>query len=414
MRARIVLLWALSAACTHGTSESSGAEASAASPSEASPDAASPVPAVVVDGHVDLPYRLTNEGPATEQALSEVAYGRAPGDFDYVRAKKGGLTAPFMSIYVAAEHQRTGDAGRVADELIDLVERLVAIAPERFAIATSPDDVRSIVDSGRIALGLGIENGAALQRDLANVEHFRDRGVRYITLTHAEDNAICDSSYDDTGTWNGLSPFGHRVVERMNDGGVMVDISHVSDEAFWDVVEVTSAPIIASHSSARHFTPGFERNLSDEMIRAVARDGGVVMVNFGSTFVSQRSREYFDRRREARDAFLASEGFERDHPRVERFVGAWEAEHPMVLADVSDVADHIDHIASLVGVEHVGLGSDFDGVGPTLPNGLRSAADLPHLFDELQRRGYTEDDLRRIASENVFRVWTAVEALATF
>ena len=400
-------------ACAHGGSavdEASGSTSTSASSS----DPASLVPKVVVDGHVDLPYRLTEDGEVTDAALRDVAYGRAPGDFDFARAMEGGLTAPFMSIYVPAAHQASGDAKEKADELIDLVVRLTELAPDRFAIARTPDEVKEVVATGRVALPLGIENGAAVGLDLDHVNHFHARGVRYITLTHSKDNEICDSSYDDTGTWGGLSPYGHQVVERMNEVGIMVDVSHVSDAAFWDVIEVTSAPVIASHSSARRFTPGFERNLTGDMIRAIAENGGVVMVNFGSTFVSQASRDYFDRRREARDGFLEERDIDRDHPDVEAYLNGWERENPMVLATVSDVADHIDHIVELVGIEHVGLGSDFDGVGPTLPEGLRGAEDLPNLFAELERRGYAPDDLEKIAHGNVFRVWTAVRTLATF
>lgn len=397
MRA-LPLALVLASACAHSSPDGTG---------ELMPD-------IVVDGHVDLPYRLTEDGPVTDGMLREVAFGTAPGDFDYLRAKAGGLTAPFMSIYVPAEHQTTDDAKEVADELIDLVERLVAAAPERFELVRSPAEVEAAIERGRIALALGIENGAAIELELDNVDHFHGRGVRYITLTHSRDNAICDSSYDDARTWGGLSPFGHQVVERMNEVGVMVDVSHVSDDAFWDIMKVAEAPVIASHSSARHFTPGFERNLADDMIRAIAEGGGVVMVNFGSTFVSQASREYFERRREAREAFLSERQIARDHPDVKSFVSAWEAEHPLVLATVSDVADHVDHIVRLVGIEHVGLGSDFDGVGPTMPTGLRTAEDLPRLFRELRRRGYSRADLEKIAHRNVFRVWTAVETLADF
>lgn len=418
------------AACAHGgTSQpSEGGRAPAAGASAgAAPDAEEPnaepegadgagalLPNIVVDGHVDLPYRLTEDGPVSDEALKAVAYGTAPGDFDFERAMKGGLNAPFMSLYVSAEHQASGDAKEKADALLDLVERLAELAPDRFAIARSPDEVREVVASGRIALPLGIENGAAVGLDLDHVNHFFERGVRYITLTHSRDNEICDSSYDDQHTWGGLSPYGHQVVERMNEVGIMVDVSHVSDQAFWDVMKVSSAPVIASHSSARHFTPGFERNLSDDMIRAIAEDGGVVMVNFGSTFVSQRSRDYFNRRREAREGFLSERSIDRDHPDAKAFLDAWEDANPMMLATVADVADHIDHIVKLVGIDHVGLGSDFDGVGPTLPQGLRGAEDLPNLFQELKSRGYGPAELDQLAFENIFRVWTAVQALASY
>lgn len=373
---------------------------------------ASAGPAIVVDGHVDLVDRLLDGGPITDARLEEVAYGRSAGDFDFERAKRGGLNAPFMSIYVPAHHQVTGDAKAAADLRIDIVERLVAIAPDRFAIARTPEEVRSIAASERVALPLGIENGAAVEDDLANVDYLYRRGVRYVTLTHSKDNQICDSSYDDSRTWGGLSPFGEEVVRRMNAVGIMVDVSHVSEAVFWDVMELTDVPVIASHSSARHFTPGFERNLSDDMIRRIGAEGGVVMINFGSSFVSQASREYFQTRGQARAAFVEANGVDRKHPDTQAFLSKWESEHPMVLASVSDVADHIDHVVRLAGIDHVGLGSDFDGVGPMLPIGLRSAADVPALFEELRRRGYDDAALDRIAHQNIFRVWEAVQTAA--
>lgn len=180
-----------------------------------------------------------------------------------------------MSIYVPAEHQKTGDAAAVADRLIDRVEALVGRAPAGFALAPTPEAVEAAAKAGKVALPLGIENGAAIGDDLGNLRHFFDRGVRYITLTHGEDNAICDSSYTEPEkrTWHGLSPFGREVVAEMNRLGILVDLSHVSDEAFDQAIAIVRAPPIASHSSCRHFTPGFERNLDDERIRKLAAQG---------------------------------------------------------------------------------------------------------------------------------------------
>ena len=304
-----------------------------------------------------------------------------------------------MSIYVAAAHQKTGDAKAVADRLIDRVEAMVGRAPAGFALAATPDEVEAAARAGRVALPLGIENGAAIGDDLANLRHFLDRGVRYITLTHGEDNAICDSSYTDADqrTWHGLSPFGRQVVAEMNRLGILVDLSHVSDAAFDQAIEIVAAPPIASHSSCRHFTPGFERNLDDERIRRLAAKGGVVQINFGSGFLTAAAH------RASEEEWAASGAFQKEHaladgsPELEAFHQRWRAAHPLPYATVADVADHIEHVIALAGVDHVGLGSDFDGVGDSLPVGLKSVADYPNLIAELLARGHSEAEIAKIA-----------------
>lgn len=368
---------------------------------------------MIVDGHVDLPYRL-EAGRAPDGSLTEDPTGpTGRGDFDFPRAREGGLDAPFMSIYVPARHQDDGTAKQVADRLIDMVEALARRAPEQASLVSSVAGLEETFRAGRLALLLGIENGAALEDDLANVAHFHARGVRYITLTHSKDNLIGDSSYDDRRTWKGLSPFGRQVVQEMNRAGVIIDVAHVSDQAFEDVLALSEAPVIASHSSCRHFTPGFERNMSDEMIRRMAAKGGVIMINFGSTFISEASRRYWEQRRQAIHELVEARGVERGSPEAEALAAAWTREHPPVLATVKDVADHIDHVVRLVGADHVGFGSDFDGVGETLPVGLEDASKYPNLLRELLARGYSEDDLAKICSGNLLRVWRAVEGAAT-
>jgi membrane dipeptidase len=234
--------------------------------------------------------------------------------------------------------------------------------------------------------------------------------VRYITLTHSEDNDICDSSYADTRTHGGLSPLGEKVVAEMNAVGIMVDVSHISDAAFWDVMEVTKTPVIASHSSCRHFTPGFERNMSDDMIQRLAAGGGVIMINFGSTFLTLAARKWSDELRAARKSFMAEQGLvDRAEPRVQAWEAAYQLEHPLPRATVKDVADHILHAVALTSADHVGLGSDFDGVGESLPTDLEDASQLPNLIAELLRRGMSETDIAKICALNVLRVWSAVE-----
>ena len=367
---------------------------------------------LIVDGHIDLPYRLEASRDEAGAITEDVTVRTDKGDFDYVRSRAGGLDVPFMSIYVPAKYQNEGGAKAVADGLIDMVEDIAKRAPDKFEMVHTTAQTKAILGTGKVGLALGIENGAALESDLKNVDHFFKRGVRYITLTHSKDNAICDSSYDDARTHGGLTAFGKEVVVRMNTLGIMIDISHVSDAAFYDVMKMTRAPVIASHSSARHFTPGFERNMSDDMIRLVGENKGVVMINFGSTFISAKSREHSSARRTVLRAFMDERKLEWQDSEVQAYKEQYDAENPFVYADVKDVADHIDHVVKIAGIDTVGFGSDFDGVGDTLPTNLKDASMFPKLIEELLRRGYSDSDIEKICSGNVMRVWQNVEAVA--
>lgn len=358
----------------------------------------------LIDGHIDVPYRL-------QEKWDDVTKATATGNFDYPRAKAGGLSAPFMSIYTPASSEAKG-ATALADVLIDQVEAIAYRAPDRFAIARTAADVRKLFKDGKIALLLGMENGAPIAGDLKNVAHFYQRGVRYITLAHALSNHISDSSYDKTRLWKGLSPFGVKVVAEMNRLGIMVDIAHVSDDAFYQVLKISKVPVIASHSSLRHFTPGMERNVDDDMLKALAKNGGVIMVNFGSYFVTETAHQYGDQKSAAEDGFKklhngtptddAEKIFEKEY--LERF--------PYPYAKVTDIADHIDYAVKLVGTDHVGIGSDFDGVEDSLPIGLKDVSQYPNLIAELLRRGYKEADIAKIMSGNALRVMEAVEKFA--
>lgn len=362
--------------------------------------------ALIVDGHVDMPYRVYSE-------WADVS-GAVPGnDFDAPRARAGGLDAPFMSIYLPAETEISGEAFALANRLIDLVEAQVARAPETFGIATSPAEVERLVATGRIALPLGMENGAAIAGDLDNLRHFHARGIRYITLAHSKSNHISDSSYDPVALWQGLSPFGEQLVREMNRLGVMIDVSHISDQAFHDVIEVTTAPVVATHSSARRFTPDFERNASDEIIEAIGDNGGVVMINFGSAFLTNEANQWQAKFSEARAHLMGQLGTDdRDHLQVTAFSEDYREQNPYPYADVGIVADHIEHVIEIAGIDHVGLGSDYDGVGDSLPEGLKDASTYPNLIAELLRRGHTEADIRKILGGNVMRVWREVEGRA--
>lgn len=358
---------------------------------------------IIIDTHVDVPYRLENKPADVTQATES-------GDFDYPRAVAGGLNAPFMSIYTPAALEAEGGSKEVAESLIDVVESIVEKAPEKFAIALSVEDVRRHFESGLISLPMGMENGSPIEGNLDNLQYFYDRGIRYVAPAHSLSNHLADSSYDDNRQWNGLSDFGVDVVREMNRLGIMVDVTHVSDEAFWQIIEVSTAPVIASHSSARHFTPGFERNMSDEMIVALAENGGVIQINFGSTFISQESRDYGDARMAAGRKYLAANPDLTEAYLFREFPKIYEKDHgPLPFASLDDVLDHFDHVVELVGVDYVGIGSDYDGVGDSLPVGLKDVSDYPNLVEGLLRRGYSEADVRKILGENLMRVWQAVE-----
>jgi membrane dipeptidase len=360
---------------------------------------------LLVDTHIDVPYRL-------EEQWNDVTRSTAEGDFDYPRAVAGGLNVPFMSIYVPASMEESGGGWQLANQLIDGVEALVARAPERFAMAHSTAAVEENFTAGKISLAMGMENGTPIEGKLENLKYFYDRGIRYITLAHSLSNHISDSSYDENRQWGGLSPFGREVVAEMNRLGIMIDVSHLSDDAATQSIEHSQVPVIASHSSVRHFTAGWERNMNDELIKALAAKGGVIHINFGSSFISQQAYDWFATFDKARDAFMAEEQVERDHESVSAFTSSYRETTPYPYATTAQVADHIDHVVKLVGVDYVGIGSDYDGVGNSLPIGLKDVAGYPSLVAELLRREYSENDIAKILGGNLMRVWKAVEAHA--
>ena len=357
---------------------------------------------IVVDTHVDIPYRMT-------EYFEDISGRTELGDFDYVRALEGGLDAPFMSIYVASEFQETGGAKAEAERLIDMVEKFTTDWPDQFAMATSVSDVESLFGSGKIALAMGMENGAPVEDNLENLAHFHQRGIRYITLTHGKANQICDSSYDPERKWNGLSPFGRDVVAEMNRLGIMVDISHVSDSTFYQVLRLTKAPVIASHSALRQFTPGWERNMSDDMLKALAENGGVIMIAFGSSFLSETFQKQNDTIQEGVADYLKENNLKDGSPEAVIYSQKQRKANP--IGTVDDVVKHIDRVVQLVGIDHVGFGSDFDGVFG-LPAGLQDVSGFPNLIEALLKKGYSEEDIAKICSGNVLRVWRQVEEIA--
>jgi membrane dipeptidase len=353
---------------------------------------------MLIDTHIDVPYRLVEE-------WEDISKRTEKGHFDYERARKGGLDVPFMSIYVGASYQETGGAKEKADELIDMVYGFAQKWPDKYAMAFSVADVKDQFAKGLVSLPMGMENGAPIEDDILNLKYFYERGIRYITLCHSKWNLICDSSYDPDKHWNGLSPFGKEVVEEMNRLGILVDISHVSDSTFYQVVEITKAPLVATHSSCRHYTPGFERNMSDDMIRKLAENGGVIQINFGTYFINGDHQQKMSKAWDNVDrSDLSSE--ERT-----AYIRNYIEENDVPMGHLEEVADHIDHVVELVGIDHVGIGSDYDGVS-NLPEGLNDVSMYPNLIRILLERGYTEEDIQKIWSGNFLRVWKQAEEVA--
>ena len=364
---------------------------------------------LIVDTHIDAPYRLWEQHQSGQEIddISKIT----TGNFDFTKAKSGGLNVPFFSIYLPAETEEDGSAYEVANNLIDMVEDIVTLSPDKFTLIKSTDDISSLDIKNTLGVVLGMENGAPIEGNLSRVQFFYDRGIRYITLTHSKTNHISDSSYDENIQWGGLSDFGKQLIEEMNSVGIMVDISHVNDDAFYQAIEISNTPVIASHSSLRHFTPGFERNVDDEMLKALAKKGGVIQINFGSSFITEAPGLYFDKiKKYINDQVIDLKNASKED--IDKVRAEFMSNNPFPYANVSLVADHIDRVVVLVGIDHVGLGSDFDGVGDSLPEGLKDVSMYPNLIKELLNRGYKKEDIRKILSGNLLRVWKQVESYA--
>ena len=364
---------------------------------------------LIVDTHIDAPYRLWEQHQSGQEIddISKIT----TGNFDFTKAKSGGLNVPFFSIYLPAETEEDGSAYEVANNLIDMVEDIVTLSPDKFTLIKSTDDISSLDIKNTLGVVLGMENGAPIEGNLSRVQFFYDRGIRYITLTHSKTNHISDSSYDENIQWGGLSDFGKQLIEEMNSVGIMVDISHVNDDAFYQAIEISNTPVIASHSSLRHFTPGFERNVDDEMLKALAKKGGVIQINFGSSFITEAPGLYFDKiKKYINDQVIDLKNASKED--IDKVRAEFMSKNPFPYANVSLVADHIDRVVVLVGIDHVGLGSDFDGVGDSLPEGLKDVSMYPNLIKELLNRGYKKEDIRKILSGNLLRVWKQVESYA--
>jgi membrane dipeptidase len=370
--------------------------------------------AIVVDTHEDVPDALAEK-------WADIAVRGATKHFDIPRAKEGGLTAPFLAVYVPAS-LADGGAARVALERIDMVHRIVADHPADLMSAASVAEIRRAKREGKIAVLMGIEGGHAIEDSLGALRDFHRLGVRYMTLTHTNSNHWADSAGNffaprfDPESYrlhHGLSGFGRTVVREMNRIGMMVDVSHVSDETIDDVLEASRAPVFASHSSCRALA-SLPRNLTDDHIRRIGAGGGVVMINVSSVFLDQAA---VDAARAALDALQEPaerirKQYEGDPRRVQAEVGKLvEALPSRPAVSFTKVVDHIEHVMKVAGPEAVGLGTDFDGI-PDPPAGLEDVSKLPRITEELLRRGHSDEDVRKVLGENFLRFFAKVEEVS--
>ena len=361
--------------------------------------------AIVVDTHNDITSMMIDEG----YDLGTSSVGKYHTDL--ARMKEGGLTAEFFSVYVDRKYATEGGSARRALDQIDVVYRAAERYPDKLMMATSAADIRRAKKQGKVAALMGIEGGHAIENSLMALRDFYRLGVRYMTLTHNNTNDWADSCCD-AAKHNGLSEFGREVVHEMNRLGMLVDISHVSDKTMSDVLDISTAPVIASHSSARALNT-HARNIPDELLRRIAKNGGVVMVNFFPVFIDQKALDANKARNERLKPQLAAlaEQFKDDPKRLSEETDKLLNANPLPPTPLSVLIDHIDHIAKVAGVDHVGLGSDFDGVS-SLPVGMEDIAKLPAITYELLRRGYSEKDVRKILGENFLRAFSEAERVA--
>jgi membrane dipeptidase len=338
---------------------------------------------------------------------------------DIRRMKAGGLGAEFFAIYVGKEYvtKRASEGGgpaRRALDMIGVVNEQIRKYPDSLEKASTAADIRRIVRSGRIAALMGIEGGHAIEDSLHALKAFYDLGVRYMTLTHTNTNDWADSEGDINNPGvqhhNGLTDFGRKVVLEMNRIGMMVDISHVADKTFYDVIATTRAPVIASHSSARAIA-AHPRNMNDDMLRAIAKNGGVVMVNFYDGFLDPRKAELALKERVMFEELTRK--YAGDSKRVQSEIDQWRKSSNPGKTPMSVLVDHFDHVAKVAGIDHVGIGSDFDGVPFTgLPEGMEDISKLPNLTYELMKRGYSDRDIRKVLGENLLRVMSECERVS--
>jgi membrane dipeptidase len=368
--------------------------------------------AIIVDGHNDIPSPMFDEDfDLGTNSLGRFHKDGDPFHSDLNRFKQSGITGEFFSIFVAASYATSGGAARRALDLIDATYREVEKHPEQITLCTSPADIRRAKRQNRLCVLMGIEGGHAIEDSLYALRDFYRLGVRYMTLTHGNTNNWADACCS-PAKHGGLSDFGKEVVKEMNRLGMLVDVSHVSDDTMSDVLDVSTAPIIASHSSARFFS-NHPRTVPDELIKRIARNGGLMMINFYPAFLDQRyldeDRARGERLKPQLDAL--KEQFKNNDAGYNEAVRKLYDNNPIFVPDYTRIVDHIDHVRDIVGIDYVGIGSDYDGI-PILPKGMNGAEDLALVTYEMLRRGYSEQDILKVLGGNFIRVFRQVETVA--
>jgi membrane dipeptidase len=360
--------------------------------------------AIVIDGHNDLAWRLRAKFGSTFEGF-DLAVRHEDGHTDIPRLREGGVDAQFFAAYVPSDCEGPG-AARIALEQVDLIRQMVARYAD-FELALCAGDVRRIVGSGKIAALIGVEGGHAIENSLGVLRMLHELGARYLTFTHIDTTDWADAATDEP-RHGGLSGFGEEVVREMNRLGMLVDISHVSEDAMADALRVSEAPVVATHSGARAVN-AHSRNVPDKILRQMRENGGVVMVNFYSGFVVPEAAEVA---RDMLQAYRAARArFGDDNAALESAMRGWEEEHPLPRGTVAHLVDHIDHIVQVAGIHHAGLGSDFDGI-TTAPEGLEDVSKFPAVTEELVRRGYSQTDIEKILGGNILRAMEAAEEAA--
>lgn len=388
-----VLLAALAAACAQ----------QASTPEDRVRRVLAKVP--LIDGHNDLPWQYRARVGGDVLAL-DIREPQPEMHTDIPRLREGGMGAQFWSVFVPTSMQND-EAVRATLEQIDVVHRLVWRYPDVFEIALTADDIERIHGEGKIASLIGMEGGHSINSSLQVLRMMYELGARYMTLTHSRNTPWADSSTDDAEV-GGLNEFGEKVVAEMNRLGMLVDISHVAPTTMRRVLEVTQAPVVFSHSSSRGVTD-HPRNVPDDVLRALKDNGGVAMITFVGLFVNESERAHSRMRSEERDRLR--ELHPDDEERRREALEQWDESNPRPRAQLSDVADHIDHARDVAGIDYVGLGGDYDGTS-SIPEGLDDVSKYVDLFVELLRRGYSEDDIAKIAGENLLRVFRDVEKVS--
>jgi membrane dipeptidase len=360
----------------------------------------------LIDGHNDLPWRIREDSVARGNVDAYDLRKHTPGHTDLERLRKGMVGAQFWSVYVPGEWRDSGYA-RIQLEQIDIARHMIAKYPDQLALALSADDIRHDFKQGKIGSLIGMEGGHAIEHSLGALRAYYDLGARYMTLTHNVTLDWADAALD-SARHNGLTPFGDSVVREMNRLGMLVDLAHVSAATMSDALNVSQAPVIFSHSAARGLVD-VPRNVPDSILRRVTANGGIVMVPFVTGFVSPAVMLYDQSTRPVMKDLQAKYG--NDTAGITREINQWRAAHPEPRATLSQVADQIEYVRKVAGVDHVGIGGDFDGITEVV-QGLEDVSTYPALFAELARRGWSDGDLRKLAGENFLRVFAQAEAVA--